>query len=307
LDWKRITFAGALALSLAVTVAILGAVSTPAGYRERSNRVPQAETPALQVALALGTPQAPTPEPPTSTPTATDLPPTPTLTAASPTQTPTPAATPTAQLTATPSPSATPASVGALAFRATYAAQCKAILNVPALPQFRNLSCEAAATRMVLAARSIEAAEDEILARMGQDPNPHAGFRGNVNGWGHAAGLPDYGTYAEVVARVLASYGVPGRAGTGLDETQVRQAVLSGQAVIVWMSYTASPRVIDRDGYRLVEGEHVLVVVGVGNDGRMLVHDPWAARAGGGYGTYFLARIPNGALFDRLAVTVPLS
>lgn len=182
---------------------------------------------------------------------------------------------------------------------------------VPQIPQLRNLSCEAAAIRMVLAAWGIKASEEEILARMGTDENPHVGFRGDVDGSGHAPDLRDYGTYAEVVERVLASFGVVSETVYGMTDEHLRLAVRDGNAVIVWASAESNPIIIDVDAegerFRLVEGEHTYVVIGLSTDGYFLIHDPWGARPGSQWGgTRFVRRIVQWDLFDRMAVIVPL-
>ena len=222
---------------------------------------------------------------------------------ASPTATPTPAA------AATPTPTPKPGPDEPYAFVYAFAPECEVLLRtVPALPQLRNLTCETAAMRMVLAARGIEASEEDILARMPRSENPHQGFRGEPDGNGHDPELRDYGVYAEVVAQVLQSFGVPAEAVQGMSDWQLRQAVRGGKAVIVWVTAEENPKVIRREGYRLVEGEHVYVVVGLLNDGRLLVHDPWGVRADSGRaGTFPVWTIRQWDLFDREAVVVPLS
>lgn len=194
------------------------------------------------------------------------------------------------------------------AFVDLFQAECEVLLDrVPALPQLRNLSCEAATIRMVLAACGIEASEEEVLARMGLSDNPHEGFRGDVDGYGHDPELKDYGTYAEVVGRVLVSFGAPAEVVRGMSDWELRQAVRSGKAVIVWVTAEEDPLIIEEDGYRLVEEEHVYVVVGLFEDGRLLVHDPWGVRADSGRpGTFPVWAIQQWDLFDRMAVVVPL-
>jgi len=197
---------------------------------------------------------------------------------------------------------------GSFDFAAALHSQCSVLLSrVPALAQGHNLSCEAAAIRMVLAGRWISASEEEILARMGFDENPHKGFRGNPDGALHDPELADYGAYAEVVARVLASFGVPARIVYGMSNNELRATIADGQPVIVWMTRQPEPRAIEANGYRLVDGEHVLVVVGLTNDGRFVAHDPWGARPDSGRtGTFITPEIQNWDLFDRMAVVVPL-
>ncbi len=194
------------------------------------------------------------------------------------------------------------------AFAGAFGPQCSVILEqVPALGQERNLSCEAAAVRMVLAGWGVAASEREILGRMGHDPDPRRGFRGSVDGAPGRPDLRDYGVHAEVVGAVLAGYGAPAEVVHGLADEELARAVSAGRAAIVWMSGYRKPVTLEEDGCRLVQGEHVLVVVGIGRDGRFLVHDPWGARPHSGRpGTYLLAHIPNWDLFERAAVLVAI-
>jgi len=216
--------------------------------------------------------------------------------------------TPSVAITGTPAPTAKPGPDEPFAYVARYEPECEVLLGqVPALPQLRNLSCEAATIRMALAGRGIEASEEEILERMGQSDDPRQGFRGNVDGDGHGESLADYGVYAEVVERVLETFDVPAEAVYGMSDWQLRQAVRGGAAVIVWVTGRENPRIVEEQGYRLVEEEHVYVVVGLLRDGRLLVHDPWGARADSGRaGTFPVWAIQQWVLFDRQAVVVPL-
>lgn len=220
-----------------------------------------------------------------------------------------PTALPPSEAAATPTPIPKPGPDEPFAYVSTYRPQAVVLLDaVPALPQLRNLSCEAATIRMVLAARGVEASEEEVLARMPRNENPHLGFRGDPEGDGHDADLKDYGTYAEVVAEVLRSFGAPAEAVRGMSEWELRQTVRSGKAVIVWVTGEEEPKVLEKEGYRLVEGEHVYVVVGLLSDGRLLVHDPWGVRADSGRpGTFPVWAVEKWELFDRQAVVIPLS
>ncbi|HOG46594.1 MAG TPA: C39 family peptidase [Anaerolineae bacterium] len=205
-------------------------------------------------------------------------------------------------------PTAVPLPPGAFDFVRAYRDQCSVLLEqVPALPQERNLSCEAATARMVLAGRGLVVSEAAIIARLGNDPNPHVGYRGNVDGPFFTPGMPDYGTYAEVIARTIESFGVPARAVFGMSDDELRRTVTEGMVVIVWMTRRPEPEIIEADGYRLVAGQHVQVVVGLGTDGSFLVHDPWSARPDSGReGTSFVPEIQHWDLFDRMAVVVPM-
>lgn len=270
-----------LIAALAYTVAV-AALAPAAAPPTALGQPPQ--TPAPAPGLAAPTPSAPLPTP-------------------EPTAMPSP--TPSFQAPLWPAP---PIPRGAYDFAAALHGRTRVLLTqVPALAQAHDLSCEAATIRMVLAGRWLSVSEEEILARMGFDADPHLGFRGNPDGKLLDPEMADYGTYAEVVARVLESFGAPARAVYGMSDEELRAAIERGQAVIVWMTRQPEPKVVEADGYRLVYGEHVLVVVGVTDDGRFVVHDPWGARADSGRtGTFITPEIQNWDLFDRMAVVVPL-
>lgn len=93
-----------------------------------------------------------------------------------------------------------------------------------------------------------------------------------------------------------------------MSDEELKQAVTENKAVIVWMTGERESNIIQKDGYNLVEGEHVYVVIGVTKDGRFLVHDPWGARADSGRtGTFIVLQIYQWDLFGRMVVTVPFS
>ena len=253
-----------------------------------------ATSPAPQLVASIApTAAAPATRPPTATAT-----PTPTATS---TRMPTPTATP--RPTKTPLPTVAP-----FAYLEPYRAEASALLvQVPMLPQTYSLSCEAACMRMVLAARGVTVSEDDLLSRMGRDPNPHKGFRGSPFGDGHRADMRDYGVYAEPVARVLQSYGAPAQVVYNMSDNDLRQAVRDGKAVIVWMTAAKDPQVIKEDGYNLVTEEHVYLVVGIVKYGNLLVIDPWGARPDSGRrGAFPLWSPDHWDLFDRMAVVISL-
>ena len=169
-------------------------------------------------------------------------------------------------------------------------------LSVPLYGQQRTLSCEAAAARMLAEYYGAVRSEGWFLSAFGSSDNPHAGFRGSVDGvfgW-----IDDYGAYAEPVARALLGAGVNASVGYGMTYDELRAVLDRGAPVIVW----TSPRgdFYDRpQGYRLVPEEHTYVVVGYDAAG-FVVHDPL-------YGgrRLKLASIPGWELFGHMAVVGP--
>lgn len=166
-------------------------------------------------------------------------------------------------------------------------------LSVPLYGQLRTLSCEAASARMVAAYYGVYNSEDWFQTAFGSRDDPHAGFRGNVDGafgW-----IDNYGTYAEPVARSLLAAGIPATVHYGTTYDDLRAALDRGAPVIVW----TSPRSDFYDmpeGYRLVPEEHTYVIIGYDAAG-FIVHDPL-------YGgrRLKLAAIPGWNLFSNMAV-----
>ena len=169
-------------------------------------------------------------------------------------------------------------------------------LSVPLYGQQHTLSCEAAAARMLAEYYGVVKGEGWFQNAFGLSADPHAGFRGNVDGtfgW-----IDDYGTYAEPVVRVLLGAGVDATVRYGMTYADLRAALDRGAPAIVW----ASPRGEFYDmpeGYRLVPEEHTYVVVGYDAAG-FTVYDPL-------YGgrRLKLAAIPGWDLFSNMAVVGP--
>lgn len=166
-------------------------------------------------------------------------------------------------------------------------------LSVPLYGQQHTLSCEAAAARMFADRYGVALGEWWFQSAFGSSDDPHAGFRGSVDGafgW-----IDDYGVYAEPVARALLAAGVSATARYGMTYDDLRAALDHDSPVIVW----TSPRGDFYDmpnGYRLVPEEHVYVVVGYDAAG-FTVNDPL-------YGgrRLKLAAIPGWDLFGNMAV-----
>lgn len=180
--------------------------------------------------------------------------------------------------------------------RATAAPAGKSVkLRVPVLAQQHSLTCEAAAARMVAAYLGKPVTEAWLQAQLGNDDNPHKGFRGNVDA--AFGGTVNYGVYAEPVAKALRALGLNADARYGVGYADLRAALDRGQPVIVWLSQFAAPGYYDQPGgFRLVPGEHVYVVVGYRDQGYW-VNDPLNG------GRQFLVHvIPHWELFSNMAV-----
>ncbi|MCD0484526.1 C39 family peptidase [Streptacidiphilus sp. ASG 303] len=176
--------------------------------------------------------------------------------------------------------------------------------------QLRN-DCEAAALRMVLAARGHHVGDRAVLARIGVDrAHPRFGRSGPLSGDPFRAfvGDPDgselagtgFGVYAPPVAAAARSFGLDVvAAGQGVGLGRLRTEVSRGHPAVVWVDYLWR-RVRTRpytayDGRRVPyagPAEHTVVVTGF-SGGRVTVNDPARGRYsvgeaafGAGYATY---------------------
>lgn len=185
------------------------------------------------------------------------------------------------------------------------------ISQIPLLSQQRNLSCEAAAIRMVLDFYQEKVSEDDILAKLPKNLNPNLGFRGNVDGkvWG----INDYGVYAPVVAKVLEDFAIPSTAYTNINEGFLKQRVMDGKPAIIWVNTTnPNPKTVTtkvgKEQVKLVTGEHTVVVKGYKN-GKWVINDPWAKTSPNGLRIADSFEVENldsiyWHMFDHMAVIV---
>lgn len=124
--------------------------------------------------------------------------------------------------------------------------------------------------------------ESALYESLELSPNPHFGFRGDVNGaWG---GTDDYGVYAGPLAEAIAQRGFIGEVFYGAgDANALTSRIDLGLPVVVWMTYdtaVVTPERID-DGVRpftVVPNKQAAVVYGYDADGVLI-----ADVAHGGY------------------------
>ena len=151
---------------------------------------------------------------------------------------------------------------------------------VPTYQQQRNLSCEFAAIHIATSAFGNPVSEYTFGDVVGLSPNPHLGYRGNINGsWGNT---DDYGVYAQPLSWALAQFGYVGDAFYGVgDDSTITSRLDNGWPVVVWMAMWGDQSFrTDYDGqsFTLVPGMHVMVAYGYDVDG-IYLSDP-------GSGTY---------------------
>lgn len=151
---------------------------------------------------------------------------------------------------------------------------------VPTYQQQRNLSCEFAAIHIATSAFANPISEYSVGDVVGLSPNPHLGYRGNINGtWGNT---DDYGVYAQPLSWALAQFGYVGEAFYGVgDDSTLTSRLDNGWPVIVWMAMWGDQSFrteFDGQSFTLVPGMHVMVAYGYDDDG-IYLSDP-------GTGTY---------------------
>ena len=149
-------------------------------------------------------------------------------------------------------------------------------LSVARQQQSHNLSCESSAASMVAQFHGVQLGEQEVLAALPSNSNPHLGFRGNVDG--PTGGIVDYGVYAGPILDILNARGLKaGPVTSGIDG--IKAAIARGNPVIAWVTYNCQPstpatEVIGGQEVTLVPNQHVVVVTGFTAEG-VWANDPW--------------------------------
>ncbi len=183
-----------------------------------------------------------------------------------------------------------------------------------AMPWFHQQlhdDCEAAALRMVLAARGLDVSDQAVLARIGVDlghpgfgrsgpssGDPYRAFVGNPDGSERAG--TGFGVYAPPIAAAARSFGLTVlTSGHGVEPDLLAALVNAGHPAVVWVDYLWRNRI--PSWYRAYDGrlvpyagpaEHAVAVTTVAPD-KVEVYDParghyWigAARFAAGYASY---------------------
>jgi uncharacterized protein YvpB len=138
--------------------------------------------------------------------------------------------------------------------------------------QQRNLSCEYAAVQI---ATGGAVSEYDIESQISLSPNPHWGYRGDINGlWGNT---DDYGIYAEPLAAGLTAFGYRGEVFYGgWSNDQLVAHLDAGAPVVVWLALWGDmSHVEETDGvsYTLTPGMHVMVAYDY-DDHNVYLSDP---------------------------------
>lgn len=281
---------GYLLLLAAVCLAVGGgspvmapAVATEMGADSQVGTVERTLTPAI-VEVATATPTQP----------------------ASPTATMRPAVvSPTNPATQTqPAPTATAATAAA---QAETSGESATIPDVPAVLQAHSLSCEYAATSALTQFWGRPLWESDFIRAIPTNPNPHLGFRGNIDGAG--GGTTDYGVYAEPIAAVLERNGYRAEVFYGTTD-RLRSEIVAGHPVVVWITVIGSAfqptRLTDDAGreFSVVPWEHAVVAYGFDQDGIQIMDVAYGTFRTLGWGEF----LRRWSLFDQMAlVAVPIA
>jgi uncharacterized protein YvpB len=151
-----------------------------------------------------------------------------------------------------------------------------ASLWVPTYVQQRNLSCEYAALSIATGAWGSWVSEYAFDELVGWSPNPHWGYRGDINGWW--GNTTDYGVYPEALVGPLAEFGFRGDVIYGQGNASALTDYLdAGVPVAVWIGLWGDLGFYEytEDGtpFYLTPGYHVVVAYGY-DDAGVYVSDP---------------------------------
>lgn len=145
---------------------------------------------------------------------------------------------------------------------------------VPIHQQKHNLSCEYASCQIATAGLGKEIDEDRFIPVIGTNPNPHLGFRGNIDGK-FIYGYEDYGIYPKPLVRELPQFGFIGRELTGGKNDLIGE-LAAHHPVVVWLDfgYTSSFMYdINGEMVLMATKSHVVCAYGYNDEG-VLISDP---------------------------------
>jgi uncharacterized protein YvpB len=186
-----------------------------------------------------------------------------------------------------------------------YAASDAAIIDgFPSVTQWYNLSCEYAAAAAVTLYWGNLVSQKDFVREVPSSPNPHLGFRGDINGTG--GGIDDYGIYAEPLATVLENHGYDATVFYGTDVDRLKANIAAGNPAVVWLTvgkYEDRPEyyeVYDGQRFKLVPYEHSVVAYGYDDEGIYLMD----VGDGGYYHTEWSSFIRRWGYFDGMTLII---
>jgi len=147
--------------------------------------------------------------------------------------------------------------------------------GIPEYQQARSLSCEYASIQIATMSFGDPIWEDDSFAEIGQDDNPHLGFRGDIDGpWGIT---DDYGIYAEALVPHIQLHGYIAEVSYSADAGYLQAQLDAGHPTLVWFATRGDTSFYETDAngnsFKLVPYEHVVVVYGYDNGG-VYISDP---------------------------------
>jgi uncharacterized protein YvpB len=173
----------------------------------------------------------------------------------------------------------------------------------PSVTQWYSLSCEYAAAAAVTLYYGNVVSQREFIAEIPKSPNPHLGFRGDING--EFGGLTNYGVYAEALVPVLEAHGYNAVVFYG-GVSRLKSNIGAGAPVVVWITVGKN---IDRPVYsksyngetfKLVPGEHAMVAYGYDEGGVHLMD----VGNGGFYYTDWSSFVRRWSYFDEMSLVI---
>lgn len=177
------------------------------------------------------------------------------------------------------------------------------IEGFPSVKQSHNLSCEYAAAQAITAFWGNAITEDHFIREVPKHPNPHKGFRGNIDG--EFGGIRDYGVYAEPLVAVLEAHDYNATVFYGGPD-RLRAEIEEGHPVVVWLTtgktevkpvYRAS---YEGESFKLVPTEHTVVAYGYDSEGLYLMD----VGTGGRFYTEWDSFIRRWSYFDQMSLLI---
>nr|MBA2248282.1 SH3 domain-containing protein [Chloroflexia bacterium] len=145
---------------------------------------------------------------------------------------------------------------------------------VPVHQQLHPLSCEYASLQIATEALGRRVDEDRFIPVVGQNANPHYGFRGDIDAT-YVFGLTNYGVYPEALAKALPTFGFTGEVFYGGPE-RLKTYLRASVPVVVWLDfgYTTSIKMdINGESVTMAPRSHVVVAYGFDSQG-VQISDP---------------------------------
>jgi len=151
------------------------------------------------------------------------------------------------------------------------ASDYSAYVWVPTHQQEHSLSCEYASAFIATSAFGNPIPESVFINSIPVTPNPHFGFRGDIDGtWGN---YDDYGIYPEPMVPILNDYGFAAEVFYSLGDTSELKAHLdAGHPVVTWLAMWGDTGLVYKDDgtYTVFAGSHVMTAYAYNDEGVFL-------------------------------------